>query len=98
MRSFLIYLFHWYLNYIIIIPAVHHPIKFPYPHFELILVDLALPLLDVSFGIISRISLGTNHPKEYLEKYFCTAILLNTTPFAVHLRKIYNHLRQQLKL
>ena len=24
--------------------------------------------------------------------------LRNNTPFAVHLRKIYNHLRQQLKL
>ena len=24
--------------------------------------------------------------------------IIATTPFAVHLRKIYNHLRQQLKL
>ena len=49
-----------------------------YPHFELILGDLAPPLLDVSFGIISRISLGTNHLQKYLEKHFCAGTLLNT--------------------
>jgi len=59
--------------------AAHHLIKFPYPHFELILAgDLAPPLLDVSFEIISRISLGTNHLKIYLEKYFRVGTLLNT--------------------
>ena len=70
MKSFLIYLFHWYLSYIITIPAVHHLIKFSYPHFELILGarDFALPLLDVSFRIISRISLGTNHLKKIFRK------------------------------
>ena len=58
--------------------AVHHLIKFSYPHFELILGDFAPPLLDVSFGMISRISLGTNHLKKYLEKHFCAGTLLNT--------------------
>ena len=53
-------------------------IKFSDPHFELILGDLAPPLLDVSFGIIFRISLGTNHLKKYLEKHFCADTLLNT--------------------
>ena len=79
MKSFVIYQFHWYLSYIIAILAVHYPIKFSYPHFELILGDLAPPLLDVSFGIISRISLGTNHLKKYLEKHFCAGTLLNTS-------------------
>ena len=78
MKSFLMYLFHWYLSYIIAIPAVHHPIKFSYPHFELILGDLAPPILDVSFGIISRISLGDKPSKKYLEKHFCAGTLLNT--------------------
>lgn len=79
MKSFLIYLFHWYLSYIITIPAAHHLIKFSYPHFELLLAgDFAPPLLDVSFEIISRISLGTNHLKKYLEKHFCAGTLLNT--------------------
>ena len=78
MKSFLIYQFHWYLNYIITIPAAHHLIKFSYLHFELILGDLAPPLLDVSFGIIPRISLGTNHLKKYVEKHFCAGTLLNT--------------------
>ena len=73
MKSFLVYLFHWYLSYIITIPAVHHPIKSSYLHFE-----LAPALLDVSFGIISWISLGTNHLKNYLEKHFCPGTLLNT--------------------
>ena len=78
MKSFLIYLFHWYLSYIITIPAVHHPIKSSYLHFELTFGDFASALLDVSFGIISRISLGTNHLKNYLEKHFCAGTLLNT--------------------
>ena len=78
MKSLLIYLFHWYLSYIIAMPAVHHPIKSSYLHFELILGDFAPALLDVSFGIISRISLGTNHLKNYLEKHFCAGTLLNT--------------------
>ena len=57
---------------------MHHLIKFLYPHFELILGDFAAPLLDVSFGMISCISLGTNHLKKYLEKHFCAGTLLNT--------------------
>ena len=31
-------------------------------------------------------------------KIISLLLLLSYTPFAVHLRKIYNHLRQQLKL
>ena len=78
MKSFLIYLFHWYLSYIITIPAVHYPIKSSYLRFELTLGDFAPASLDVSFGIISRISLGTNRLKNYLEKHFCAGTLLNT--------------------
>ena len=40
-KSFLIYLFHWYLSYIITVPAVHHPTKLQYPHFELLFEDFA---------------------------------------------------------
>ena len=40
--------------------------------------DFAPPLLDLSFGIIFHISLGTNHLKTYLEKHFCAGTLLNT--------------------
>ena len=40
-KSFLIYLFHWYLSYIITEPAVHHPTKLQYPHFELFFGDFA---------------------------------------------------------
>lgn len=78
MKSFLIYLFHWYLSYIITIPAVRYPIKSSYLRFELTLGDFAPASLDVSFGIISRISLGTNRLKNYLEKHFCAGTLLNT--------------------
>ena len=54
MKSFLIYLFHKYLNYIITVPAVHHLIKLQYPYFELILGDFAPALLEVSFGTVFR--------------------------------------------
>ena len=54
MKSFLIYLFHKYLNYIITVPAVHPPIKLQYPYFELILGDFAPALLEVSFGTVFR--------------------------------------------
>ena len=40
-KSWLIYQFHWYLSYIITVPAVHHPTKLQYPHFELIFGDFA---------------------------------------------------------
>jgi len=54
MISFLTYLFHLYLNYIIIVPVVLHPTKLQYLHFELILGDFAPALLEVSFGMIFR--------------------------------------------
>ena len=47
-KSFLIYLFHWYLSYIITEPAVHHPTKLQYPHFELFFGDFA-PAINGSF-------------------------------------------------
>ena len=78
MKSFLIYLFHQYLNYIITVPAVHHPIKLQYLYFELILGDFAPALLEVSFGTIFRNPLETNHLKKCLEKHFCAGTLLNT--------------------
>ena len=40
------------LSYIIIVPAVHHPTKLRYPHFELIFGDFVPALLEVSFGTI----------------------------------------------
>jgi len=52
MKSFLMYLFHYYLSYIITVPAVQHPTKSQYPHFKLIFGDFALALLEVSFGTI----------------------------------------------
>ena len=53
-----------YLNYIIIVPALHHPIKLQYLYFELILGDFAPALLEVSFGMIFHNSLETNHLKN----------------------------------
>ena len=77
-KRFLIYLFHWYLNYIITVPAVHHPIKLQYLHFELILGDFASGLLEVCFGTIFRNPLETNHRKKCLKKHFCAGTWLNT--------------------
>ena len=79
-------LFHDYFHHekfpnipVSLVSQLHnHPIKFSYPNFDLILGDLAPPLLDVSSGIMSCISLGTNHLKKYLEKHFCAGTLLNT--------------------
>ena len=34
MKSFLIYLTHWYLSDTVTKPAVHHPIKSSYPHWN----------------------------------------------------------------
>ena len=48
---------------IITVPVVHHPTKLRYLHFELILGDFAPALLEVSFGIIFRNPLETNHLK-----------------------------------
>ena len=52
MKSFLIYLFHQYLNYIITVPAVHNPTMLQYPPFESIFGDFAPALLEVSFRMI----------------------------------------------
>ena len=78
MKSFLIYLFHKHLNYIITVPAVHRPIKLQYLYFELILGDFAQALFEVSFGTIFCNPLETNHLKKCLEKHFCAGTLLNT--------------------
>ena len=78
LKSFLIYLFHRYLNYIITVPAVHHPIKLQYLYFELILADFAPALLEVSFRTIFRNPLETNHLKKCLKKHFYTGTWLNT--------------------
>ena len=48
-KSFLIYLFHWYLSYIITVPAVHHPTKLQYPHFELFFGDFAPAIIGIFF-------------------------------------------------
>ena len=48
-KSFLIYLFHWYLSYITTVPAVHHPTKLQYPYFELIFGDFAPAIIGSFF-------------------------------------------------
>jgi len=57
---------------------VHHPTKLQYLHFALILGDFAPALLEVSFGIIFRNPLETNHLKERLEKHFYAGTFFNT--------------------
>ena len=57
---------------------MHHPIKLQHLYFELILGDFASALLEVSFEIIFRNPLETNHLKKCLEKHFCAGTLLNT--------------------
>ena len=77
MKSFLIYLFHQYLNYIITVPAVHDPTMLQCPPFELIFGDFAPALLEVSFGMILHNSSGTNH-REKIEKQFYAGTFFNT--------------------
>ena len=77
-KSFLIYLFHWYLSYIITVPAVHHPDKLQYPHFARFFGYFALAIIGVSFGMIIRNSLRTNHREKCSEKHFDTGTLPNT--------------------
>ena len=60
------------------VPAVHHPTKLQYPHFELIFGDFAPALLEVSFAMIFRDSSGTNHRGKCSEKLFYADTLLNT--------------------
>ena len=48
-KSFLIYLFHWYLSYTITVPAVHHPTKLQHPHFELFLGDFVPAIIGIFF-------------------------------------------------
>ena len=49
MKSFLIYLFHWYLSYITTVPTVHHPTKLQYPHFELVFANFAAAVIASFF-------------------------------------------------
>ena len=49
MKSFLIYLFHWYLSYITTVPTVHHPTKLQYPHFELVFANFAPAVIATFF-------------------------------------------------
>ena len=55
-----------------------HPTKLQYLQFELILGDFAPALLKVSFGIIFRNPLETNHLEKRLEKHFYAGTLFNT--------------------
>ena len=78
-KSFLIYLFHWYLSYIITVPAVHHPNKLQYPHFALFFGDFAPAIIgSFFFGMIIRTSLRTDHREKCSEKHFDTGTLPNT--------------------
>ena len=67
-KSFLIYLFHWYLSYIITVPAVHHPTKLQYPHFELFFGDFAPAIIGSFFWINNPQFLEDKPPRKMFRK------------------------------
>lgn len=67
-KSFLIYLFHWYLSYIITEPAVHHPNKLQYPHFALFFGDFAPAIIGSFFWNDNPQFLEDKSPRKMFRK------------------------------